>query len=175
MRFFSDLPDALLFIFSLVKKIVNRLLLILSSLALVASIPLSLSRTLFFSLGVSLVFGVISALNQPRYFTRIVYTLIGIGLLVIVLSQTQFFQTASEAFTFRLQDANESEGGLQGVLGNRYLGGLMKLSLTLHKYLFSVWYRYGYECWQHFIGRAKNIFDCRSRMGQVDWRNGTCY
>ena len=121
--FFGFLGPFIIYFF-ISKEKVNRLLLILSSLALVASIPLSLSRTLFFSIGVSLVFGIIAALNQPRFFTRIIYSIIAISVLFIALSQTQFFQTASEAFTARFDDANESEGGLQGVLGKRYLGGL---------------------------------------------------
>ncbi len=107
------------------KDNINRLLLVLASIALLASIPLSISRTLFFSLAVTLVFALFGALTQPRFLSKILYAFIGLSVLVVALSQTHFFQTASEAFTARFQDASEIEGGVQGVLADRYLGGLV--------------------------------------------------
>lgn len=104
----------------------NRLLLIASAAALLASIPLSISRTLFFSVGLTVVFAVFSVAGSPKYFAKIVYALVGISILLVALGQTQFFQTATQAFTDRFTNANESEGGLQGVFGNRFFGGLVE-------------------------------------------------
>ena len=51
----------------------------------------------------------------------------GVGGLIAlgILINTPAFQTATEAFTARMEMANGAEGGLQGVLADRYLGGLI--------------------------------------------------
>ncbi|WP_207534019.1 hypothetical protein [Desertivirga arenae] len=104
---------------------VNKALLVAATLAVLASISLSISRTLFFELLVSLSFAVIGVCYKPKYIGRMVMALLGITLALAVLSQTEFFQTATEAFTHRFETANENEGGLEGVLGDRYMGGMV--------------------------------------------------
>jgi hypothetical protein len=44
---------------------------------------------------------------------------------VAVLSQTKFFKTSVEAFTDRFEVANKAEGGTSGIIGDRYIGGLV--------------------------------------------------
>ena len=42
-----------------------------------------------------------------------------------LISQFSFFQTATDAFTDRFTSANKTEGGLQGVFLDRYMGGMI--------------------------------------------------
>jgi hypothetical protein len=46
-------------------------------------------------------------------------------ILLVILSQVSFLQTPIIAFTARFDNANAVEGGVQGALGNRYLGSLL--------------------------------------------------
>ena len=103
----------------------NRLLLIAATMGLMAAIPLSISRGLFFQFGVSLVFALLAIFRKPKYMGRMMLAGVGGVFVLLLLSQASFFQTATEAFTTRFETANEEEGGLEGVLGGRYLGGLI--------------------------------------------------
>ncbi|MHA4894183.1 hypothetical protein ACXZ1K_05470 [Pedobacter sp. PWIIR3] len=104
---------------------VNKIVLLFASASVIASIPLSISRSLFFGIGVSVIFAIIAALKSGKYVGQIITTFFALFIGLIVLSQLSFFQTATEAFTERFTNANESEGGIEGVLGDRYLGGLV--------------------------------------------------
>lgn len=102
----------------------NRTVLIIATLAVIAAIPLSISRTLFFSVGVALIFAVSATLLNGKNTGKIVTTGFILVIALAILSQISFFKTATEAFTDRFTGANESEGGVKGVLGDRYFGGL---------------------------------------------------
>jgi hypothetical protein len=122
---FYGFVTCFIFYFWINPKGVNRLLLICATISLLAAIPLSISRTLFFQFGVSLVFSMIAISRKPKYMGRMILALCGGVIALIVLSKASFFQTATEAFTARFDSANEQEGGLKGVLGDRYLGMLL--------------------------------------------------
>jgi hypothetical protein len=121
--FFSFLTCFILY-FWFEPKGINRFLLIGGTIALIAAIPLSISRGLFFQVGVSLFFAAIVISRKPKFTRRFLWMAIGGVIAIIFLSNTVFFQTATEAFSSRFESANEVEGGLEGVLGNRYLGGM---------------------------------------------------
>ena len=104
---------------------VSRMLLILATGSLIVAIPLSISRSLFFGVGVSLLFTGLALMRNPRFLLRLVWALAGIVVLLVVLNQYDFFRKAIEVFTARFVMANESEGGLDGVLLDRYFGGLL--------------------------------------------------
>ena len=100
---------------------INRLLLLGATAALLLAVPLSISRSLFFSVGVSLAFALVAILRKPGYLGRVLLAAGAVVILLAALSTTSFFQTASGAFLARFDNANETEGGLQGVLIERYL------------------------------------------------------
>jgi hypothetical protein len=104
---------------------INRLLLIASTLCLLAAIPLSISRALFFQVIISLVFACIAGMRNSKYMGRILMAAVGVVVLVIALSYTKFFQTALGAFLDRFDMANTAEGGVKGVVVDRYLGGML--------------------------------------------------
>jgi hypothetical protein len=106
-------------------KSVNKILLISASTALAMSIPLSISRSLLFFILVTVSFIIIGVSRTPRSMFRIILITIAVMGLFALLSQLSIFQTATEALTTRFTQASSSEGGLQGTLGDRYIGGLL--------------------------------------------------
>ncbi|WPP52898.1 hypothetical protein [Catalinimonas niigatensis] len=126
LTLFYSFVAAYVFYFWLHIKSINKLVLIGATLGLLAAIPLSISRSLFFSVGVTLIFTLIAVSHKPQYVSKVIVATFGLIIALVILSQTSFFQTAIEVFTDRLENANKSEGGLGGVLLDRYLGGLLE-------------------------------------------------
>jgi hypothetical protein len=113
------------FYFWLNPQRINKLLLIAASGAMLVAIPFSISRTLFFEIFLTLSFALIATLRKPEYIGKIIISIV-VGLVVVAfLSQTSYFKTAIGAFIDRFTIADEAEGGLKGVLGDRFLGGLI--------------------------------------------------
>jgi hypothetical protein len=126
LTLFYALTAPFIFYFWLNPSTINRLLLLGATVALLAAIPLSISRGLFFQVGASLIFTVLAIAKKPKYLGQMIAASIGGVIVLLILSKTNFFQTATEAFTSRLETGSEHEGGLKGTLGNRYLGGLLE-------------------------------------------------
>jgi hypothetical protein len=114
-----------IFYFWLDRKTINNLLLVAGTIALLTSIPLSISRALLFQVAICLVFSVIASTRKPENLGRMVLALAGGTVVLALLSQSAFFLTATEAFSARFESANENEGGLEGVFLDRFLGGLI--------------------------------------------------
>jgi hypothetical protein len=70
-------------------------------------------------------FTTIAASRKTTYFFKIIGVFVVLAVLLVALSQFEFFQTSTEAFTARLEGASSTEGGIEGTLGDRYLGGLV--------------------------------------------------
>ena len=99
--------------------------------AVMISIPFSISRTLFFSISISFLFFITSIFNNTRLFSDIIKYSIIIILLLLILSSLSILSTGIDVFSDRFTSANESEGGLvNGVIGNRFLGGLIEAIST---------------------------------------------
>lgn len=102
----------------------NRILLIASTIALAAAIPLSISRTVLFEVTLSLLFLALLSGQHPKFLKSIAFLLIaGLGIFAL-LNNLSFFQTASDAFFTRFENASNIEGGLEGTIIDRFLGGL---------------------------------------------------
>jgi hypothetical protein len=108
------------------KKNVDTWIFTLATICLFAAVPLSISRTLLFAVLLSLSFALVAALLNPLHLPKIIYGVGGIVLVLGVLSLFDFFQTAIEAFGSRFEVASSHEGGLQGTLGDRFLGGMIE-------------------------------------------------
>jgi hypothetical protein len=121
---FYNLAGTFIFYFWLNPKGIRRWLLIGSTLALFASIPLSISRGLFFQVALTLVFTLLAVSRMPKYMSKMILAVLGGAVVIALLSNSDFFQTAFGAFSDRFETANEVEGGLQGVLIDRYMGGM---------------------------------------------------
>jgi hypothetical protein len=106
-------------------KKIPQYLLMISTFSLLAAIPLSISRTTMFEVALSVVFLMVTVIRNPKFLGSIVAIFAVSFLLLVVLSNFSFFQTATMAFTERFTSANEQEGGLEGVFIDRFLGGMV--------------------------------------------------
>lgn len=125
LSLFYGFAAAFIFYFWISKNVqVNRILLILSSLALLAAIPLSISRTVLFQIILSFLFLLGIAGKNLRVVKTFFPMIIAGGGLLFILNNLTFFQTASRVFTERFTNASAAEGGLEGTLIDRFLGGM---------------------------------------------------
>ncbi|NCD67819.1 hypothetical protein [Mucilaginibacter agri] len=122
--FYSALA-CFVFYYWLDPKSINKKLLIASTICLIIAVPISIIRGLFFEVMITLAFMLVSAFRKPQNAGRMVAAIAVGCFLILILSQLSFFQTAIEAFTMRFTTANDSEGGLGGVVGNRYFGTMI--------------------------------------------------
>jgi hypothetical protein len=106
-------------------KKISKVVLVLSSCALLAAIPLSISRMLLFEIVLSALFLFIISFRNPQFIKKFLILAIFIFVLFSLIGNFEFFQTASSAFTERFTAANEVEGGMEGVLVDRLLGGMI--------------------------------------------------
>ncbi|MCA1761454.1 MAG: hypothetical protein ABR574_03150 [Cryomorphaceae bacterium] len=122
---FFSMAASFIFYFWLRPNGVHKIVLLAATVALIAAIPLSISRGLVFSIGVILIFLIFSVSQKPKFMGQIVVTLISFFILVFFLQKIEFFQTSTEVLQTRFDNAARSEGGLEGTLVDRYLGGLI--------------------------------------------------
>lgn len=123
--FFSFLSVFVLF-FWLFPKYINKSLLIFGTLSLLAAIPFSISRSLFFSVCVSCVFALIVTFSKKRIFNYIIAGSVITVILILFKNQLAFLQTPTDAFNARFSGANEAGGGVEAVLFDRYFGGMIR-------------------------------------------------
>ena len=122
---FFSLVACYVFYFWLAKSNINRILLLGATAALLVSVPLSISRTLLFSIGITFVFSFVASILKPQMLPKIMGVLLTGVLLTIALGRTAFFQTATEAFTTRLELATKVEGGFSSSVTDRFFGGMI--------------------------------------------------
>ncbi len=111
--------------FWLQPKLINKYLLIFSSIAMIVAIPTSISRTLFFQFIISFLFFVWAKSMKPGFLKNFSQLVIGLSIITILLINFNGLKDQTEAFTERFTKANEVEGGIKGVLLDRFLGGLI--------------------------------------------------
>jgi hypothetical protein len=122
---FYGLLGAFVFFFWLAdSKLVRKWLLMAATVALVLSIPFSISRTLFFTVAITFAFATIASIRKPKYLIRFGAALIGGWALLAILSTFDFYKTGAEIFAVRFEGANQREGGVEGVFFDRFLGAL---------------------------------------------------
>ena len=131
VAYFYSLVTPFLIYFLLTPKKINKKILIAANAALLIAIPISISRGLFFQVAVSVIFLLLAISRKPKYSGKVFIGLILVAVCMAVFSNIDFFNTATDAFTSRFDDANKTEGGLvKGVLGNRFLGALIAAITT---------------------------------------------
>lgn len=123
---FYQLLTCFTLIYWLSSKYINKIVLVAATLCLVIAIPLSISRALFFSIFIFLLFYFTALYFKPNFLKKLTVFLIFIVLVGFIAFNLEFVGTATEAFSSRFESASETEGGLEGTLVNRYLGGFIK-------------------------------------------------
>ncbi|MDP5158895.1 MAG: hypothetical protein NWQ07_09985 [Flaviramulus sp.] len=122
---FFSMAACYIFYFWLAKVKINRILLIAATVALLAAVPLSISRTLMFSIAVTFIFTIIAVASRPKLILRMLVFAIFAMLILVVLGNTDFFGTATGAFTNRFEAANRVEGGMSTTLFDRFFGKMI--------------------------------------------------
>lgn len=128
LSLFYGLAAAYIFFFwiSEERKHISQILLLISSLSLLAAIPLSISRTVLFEIALSVVFMMTISARSPGIIKNIMIVGVVGALLFFAISDFTFFETATKAFTERFTTANRNEGGMiEGVFIDRFLGGMV--------------------------------------------------
>eukprot|EP01093_Parvamoeba_rugata_P007600 TRINITY_DN2229_c0_g1_i4.p1 TRINITY_DN2229_c0_g1~~TRINITY_DN2229_c0_g1_i4.p1 ORF type:complete len:363 (+),score=44.82 TRINITY_DN2229_c0_g1_i4:1732-2820(+) len=123
--FYYQLLACFILIFWLTPKYINKLLLIMATICLVIAIPLSISRTLLFSVIIALIFYFSALYFRPQFLKKLSLFLGSIIIIGFLITNLKFVGTATEAFSSRFESASESEGGIEGTLIDRYLGGFV--------------------------------------------------
>lgn len=123
---FFSLVACFVFYFWLSKDNFNRWIIVLATVAVMASIPLSISRTLLFSVILTVLFALMAIVKKPEYLGKMLLGLFLVIAVFIVFSDSAVVKTPLEAFSERFTLANEAEGGLKGVAGDRFLGGMFE-------------------------------------------------
>ncbi len=126
LAFFYGLTAAYLFYFWIAHKTIKsfKILLVFSTLALLIAIPLSISRTVLFEIAVSLVFMIAIFRKKPKIIGRVAITVGAALILFLGIKDFSFFETGTHAFSERFTSANKTEGGIEGVFIDRFLGGM---------------------------------------------------
>jgi hypothetical protein len=122
---FYSFCSCFVFYFWFNAKEIKRTLLLAATIALLLAIPFSISRGLFFQVIITVLFAFSSLVLKPKYTLHMLLLVGAVFGIFIVLSYTPYFTTATAAFTSRFETANSQEGGLNGVLLDRFLGGMI--------------------------------------------------
>jgi hypothetical protein len=100
------------------------------------SIPFSISRTLLFGILITVFFYLLSSFKYWLTFLYVIVTMILMITFINIIGNFEFLETGIEVFKERFNSANESEGGLEEVILNRYLGGLGRALASAEDYPF---------------------------------------
>lgn len=125
LSFFYGLVVVFVFYLWLDTTKISIVLLMTATVCMLAAIPLSVSRTVLFEVLLSLLFALITTFRKPKNLLRFLGAGFVVTLLFIGLSFFPFFQTSIEVFMQRFSEASMSEGGLEGTLIDRFLGGMV--------------------------------------------------
>ncbi|MBW8683656.1 hypothetical protein K1Y79_04860 [Chitinophaga sp. B61] len=126
---------------------IKKWVLIGATMALLVAIPLSISRALLFQTLIAVMFCMFAGSSNPKYAGKLFGALGGLVVLVLILSQTSIVGGAIEVFLARFDSANESEGGMEGVFVDRFLGGLLGAFTTTS----------ALPLWGYGIGMGTNV------------------
>lgn len=121
---FFSLAAAYILYFWLRPGQIRKSILIASTIGLILVLPLSISRTLWYTLLVMLLFMLMTLTRNPKYLGKILVGFVGISVLVFLLSKMGFLDTPMEVLLGRFDEAADTEGGVGGTIGERYLGNM---------------------------------------------------
>jgi hypothetical protein len=124
VNFFSLVSCVVLYFWLKPKKI-NKYLLFASSLALIVAIPTSISRSLFFQFIISILFFIWVKISQPGFIKNITHLLTAFFVILILAINVNLIDNQVNTLIQRFDNAERSEGGIEGTIVNRFLGGLL--------------------------------------------------
>lgn len=144
---FFSFCSCFIFYFWVNTKHISRAVLSMATAALLIAIPISISRALLFQVVINLLFIISASAFTKGALVKILSAGFIFTILLVGLSQTDLFQTSTEAFIARFDNASGTEGGLKGTLGDRYLGGMLA----------TLWQSDQLPFWGYGIGMGTNV------------------
>ncbi|MDO6803816.1 hypothetical protein Q4595_15300 [Wenyingzhuangia sp. 1_MG-2023] len=107
------------------KERINGWLLLIIGICYLVTIPFSISRTHFFQTVVVVVFAIVGALfsNKAKKVLKIVVSSV---IVFMCFVSYNIKSDGVDAFLHRFDSASNSEGGLEGSLGDRYIGSITR-------------------------------------------------
>ncbi|MDQ8190601.1 hypothetical protein [Roseibacillus persicicus] len=96
-----------------------------ATLALFIALPVSISRSLVFQTVLTSAFSVLVMSRNPKVVGRFLGAGVAIGILGLVVDNIPAYSGAKEVLAARFESAGKVEGGLEGTLVDRFLGGLI--------------------------------------------------
>lgn len=123
---FFSMAASFIFYFWLKPNGLNRIILLVATVGTLMAIPFSISRGLTFSIGIIFAFVLVVASRKPKFLGQIIVGSIAVLLVMTFVGEAGFFTTAADVLITRFENAARSEGGLEGTLGNRYIGGMLE-------------------------------------------------
>lgn len=150
-----------------------KIVLIILAGCYLLSIPTSISRTHFFQTGVFLIFLFIAAMRKNKLKSKFLKFAIIVVVAGIILYLSGIGGTSVEAFTARFEGANEAEGGVEGVIGDRYVGGLLGSLINFKIPIFGYGIGLGTNVGAKIMGGNMYSFGFN---GEVEWNRiiGEC-
>lgn len=130
------------------------------------SIPTSISRTHFFQTTIFIIFLLIAAMRKNKFksqFLKLAFIAIIAG---VILYLSDLGGTSMEAFIARFDEANKSEGGVEGVIGGRYVGGLLGSLINFQIPIFGYGIGLGTNVGAKIMGGNMYSFGFN---GEVEW------
>ena len=123
---FYTFVSVFIFYFWLHKEKISKTLLIVSTIALIFSLPLTVSRT---AVGGVLLVGIFAFIGSATSFSnimKIILTVCILSLLIIVLQETtSAFNVGSEVFMSRVNTASDQSGGFENSFFSRAINGFI--------------------------------------------------
>lgn len=104
----------------------SKTILIILTGCYLLSIPTSISRTHFFQTCVFLLFLFFAAMRKDNLKGKFLKFAIVAIIAGVILYISGLGGVSIEAFIERFEGANKAEGGVEGVVGNRYIGGMLE-------------------------------------------------
>jgi hypothetical protein len=123
--FFSFAAPFIVYFLFNKKYHVNKFLLYGATLGLLIAVPLSISRALLFNVVLVVIFLLIISLRSPKVLAGTIAGAAVLAIVILVLAQIESIGIALDVFTARFDTASAAEGGIEGALIDRFLGGMM--------------------------------------------------
>lgn len=131
---FYMMVSVFVFYFWLSKEPVSKILLIASTLALIFSLPLTVSRTAVGGVVLVGIFAIIGSGASFKKLVKIVFTVCILFLFFSILQKTtSIFNLGTEVFMSRVDTASEQSGGFQESFFSRAIGGFVDPIVNLMK------------------------------------------
>jgi len=154
--------------FILNSREINRILLILSVLAILIAIPISISRTLLFQIIISALLTFIVIIKQQKFRTNIIIAAFTTLVLFELIQKFNFYNNAIEVLNVRLERANTAEGGIESVFIDRYLGGLINAILnSVNQTFFGYGLGYGSNVGSMLLTNSRTFLISEGEWGKI--------